>query len=161
MNILDCTLRDGGYYNNWDFEEVIVESYLSCMSEANIYYVEQGLRNFPQDHFLGAFAYTTEDFINSLKLPVGPKYGVMVDAKTILESKISVIEAIDSLFVPAHESKIDLVRIAAHFKEVEYCSEIVRYLKKLGYTVGLNLMQAGGKSDELISNKALQINDWK
>jgi len=160
MNILDCTLRDGGYYNNWDFEEVIVESYLSCMSEANIDYVELGLRNFPQDHFLGAFAYTTEDFINSLKLPVGPKYGVMVDAKTILESKISVIEAIDSLFVPAHESKIDLVRIAAHFKEVEYCSEIVRYLKKLGYTVGLNLMQAGGKSDELISNKALQINDW-
>ena len=90
MKILDCTLRDGGYYNNWDFDAVIVESYLASMSAANIDYVELGLRNFPQDHFLGAFAYTTEDFINSLELPSGPKYGVMVDAKTILQSGVSV-----------------------------------------------------------------------
>ena len=70
------------------------------------------------------------------------------------------MQAVNNLFVPASESKIDLVRIAAHFKEVEHCSKIVSHLKKLGYTVGFNLMQAGGKSDELISNKALHISDW-
>ena len=26
--ILDCTLRDGGYYTNWDFDETIVEQYI-------------------------------------------------------------------------------------------------------------------------------------
>ena len=28
LKILDCTLRDGGYYNNWDFDiELIKEIY--------------------------------------------------------------------------------------------------------------------------------------
>ena len=26
--ILDCTLRDGGYYNNWDFSKDLVNQYL-------------------------------------------------------------------------------------------------------------------------------------
>ena len=28
FNILDYTLRDGGYYNNWDFPNVFVNDYL-------------------------------------------------------------------------------------------------------------------------------------
>ena len=28
MKILDCTLRDGGYYNNWDFSPEVVTEYL-------------------------------------------------------------------------------------------------------------------------------------
>jgi len=161
MKILDCTLRDGGYYNNWDFSEEIVNEYLKAMSLANINFIELGLRNFPKPGFLGAFAYTTEVFLNSLDLPEGPVYGVMVDAKTILESGLSVIEAIDALFVPASESKIDLVRVAAHFFEVEQSGEIVEYLKQLGYTVGYNLMQAGGKPCEVIAEKAKIAKSWQ
>ena len=26
MKILDCTLRDGGYYTNWDFDDKIVDA---------------------------------------------------------------------------------------------------------------------------------------
>ena len=33
---LDCTLRDGGYYNNWEFSHELVEKYLKTMSEINI-----------------------------------------------------------------------------------------------------------------------------
>ena len=52
--ILDCTLRDGGYYNNWDFDSEVVNKYLAAMASANIDYVELGLRNFPQKKiFLG------------------------------------------------------------------------------------------------------------
>ena len=25
---LDCSLRDGGYYNNWDFNEKLINDYL-------------------------------------------------------------------------------------------------------------------------------------
>ena len=28
IKILDCTLRDGGYYNNWDFSNDLVNDYL-------------------------------------------------------------------------------------------------------------------------------------
>jgi 4-hydroxy 2-oxovalerate aldolase len=160
MKILDCTLRDGGYYNNWDFLPEVVNAYLAAMAAAKIDFVELGLRNFSQDIFLGAFAYTTETYINSLDLPFGPTYGVMVDAKTILNSELPIEEAINALFVPASESKIGLVRIAAHFAEVEKSGPIVKQLKSMGYIVGYNLMQAGGKSSELIADKANQITKW-
>jgi len=160
IKILDCTLRDGGYYNNWDFYPEVVDAYLESIASSKVEYVELGLRNFPKTTFLGAFAYTTEDFLNTLKLPIGPTYGVMIDAKTILESKLAIEEAIDSLFVPSSQSKISLVRVAAHFTEVEKSGPIVKHLKKLGYTVGYNLMQAGGKEDEIISNKAKQAFEW-
>lgn len=160
MGLLDCTLRDGGYYNNWDFSEELVESYLSAVADSNIEYVELGLRNFPKEGFLGAYAYTTESHLNSLNLPEGPIYGVMVDAKTIITSELSIKDAIDTLFIPASQSKISLVRVAAHFHEVESSGAIVEYLKELGYTVGFNLMQAGGKSSSLISEKARQAASW-
>lgn len=158
--ILDCTLRDGGYYNNWDFESEVVHAYLEAVSKANIEYVELGLRNFPKQGFLGAYAFTTEGHLNTLELPKGPTYGVMIDAKTIIESGFSVVEAINKLFVPAKESKIGLVRVAAHFHEVEDSGQIVKELKKLGYIVGYNLMQAGGKTDEVIAEKALIAKSW-
>ncbi|PMH45932.1 pyruvate carboxyltransferase [Vibrio sp. 10N.286.49.B3] len=161
MKILDCTLRDGGYYNNWDFAPEVVEAYLASVMEANIDYVELGLRNFPQVGFLGAYAYTTEKHLRTLNLPDGPIYGVMVDAKTILSSPLGVEAAIDALFIPAVESKISLVRVAAHFTEVEHSGPIVKKLKSMGYLVGYNLMQAGGKPNEVIADKARQAKEWE
>ncbi|WP_235869159.1 beta/alpha barrel domain-containing protein [Veronia nyctiphanis] len=157
MNIIDCTLRDGGYYNNWDFPKEVVEAYLNAVSAAKIDYVELGLRNFPKKEFLGAYAYTTEDHLNTLELPEGPTYGVMVDAKTILSSDLPVEQAIESLFIPAELSKINLVRVAAHFDEVEKSGPIVKKLKEMGYMVGYNLMQAGGKDSAVIATKLVKL----
>lgn len=161
MKLLDCTLRDGGYYNDWDFREDIVSEYLNSVAEARINYVELGLRSLPKKTFSGAFAYTTEEFLSSIDLPPGPIYGVMVDAKTIFEADSPLRETISSMFPRASESKIGLVRIAAHFQEVEGSCDIARELKELGYLVGLNLMQAGGKPDSLIQEKAREIAGWE
>ncbi|WBA17127.1 aldolase catalytic domain-containing protein [Salinivibrio kushneri] len=160
MKILDCTLRDGGYYNNWDFPQEVVDAYLKAVADAGINYVELGLRNFPKNGFLGAYAYTTEQHLNTLELPEGPTYGVMVDAKTILSADMNPVAAVDALFVPRAESKVDLVRIAAHFHEVEQSASMVARLKELGYIVGYNLMQSGGKPSELIAEKACIANSW-
>jgi 4-hydroxy 2-oxovalerate aldolase len=161
FSILDCTLRDGGYYNNWDFSPEIVQAYLDAMSQAKIDYVELGLRSFPKAGFDGPFAYTTEAFIQSLKLPEGPTYGVMIDAKTILESPMSIEDAVDALFIEADHSSIKLVRVAAHFHEVDLSGPIIKALKAKGYIVGYNLMQAGGKPDEVIEAKAKIATSWQ
>ena len=42
--LLDCTLRDGGYYNNWDFPIEIVNEYLESMSKSSVDIVEIGFR---------------------------------------------------------------------------------------------------------------------
>ena len=44
IKILDCTLRDGGYYNNWDFDHELVELYLKSMEDASIDVIEIGFR---------------------------------------------------------------------------------------------------------------------
>tara|TARA_B100000787_G_scaffold169962_1_gene163136 strand:+ start:13961 stop:14230 length:270 start_codon:yes stop_codon:yes gene_type:complete len=36
VTLLDCTLRDGGYYNNWDFSENLINKYLSPINKAGI-----------------------------------------------------------------------------------------------------------------------------
>ena len=47
MKILDCTLRDGGYYTNWDFDDKIVDAYIRAMNLLPIDYLELGYRNLP------------------------------------------------------------------------------------------------------------------
>ena len=34
MKILDCTLRDGGYYTNWDFDDALVTTYINAMKRS-------------------------------------------------------------------------------------------------------------------------------
>jgi len=38
MKILDCTLRDGGYYTNWDFDDKIVDAYIRYFTLADNQY---------------------------------------------------------------------------------------------------------------------------
>lgn len=139
----------------------VVDEYLNAVAKAGIDYVELGLRNFPKKAFLGAYAYTTEQHLNELELPEGPIYGVMVDAKTLLTSGLEMKETVDALFVPASQSKISFVRIAAHFHEVEASGVFVRKLKELGYMVGYNLMQSAGKPDSVITEKAVIATSWE
>ena len=65
ISLLDCTLRDGGYYNNWDFPKDLIDEYLKAMSAAKIEYVELGFRFFKKDIYLGPCAYTTSSFLET------------------------------------------------------------------------------------------------
>ena len=46
IRLLDCTLRDGGYINQWDFGEKTIKSIISRLIEAGTDIIEVGfLRN--------------------------------------------------------------------------------------------------------------------
>ena len=45
VEILDCTLRDGGYNNLWDFSESLVRRYLSALDRTGVTWVEMGYRS--------------------------------------------------------------------------------------------------------------------
>ena len=42
MKVLDCTLRDGGYYTGWNFSKNLFENYLKTVSKLNISIIELG-----------------------------------------------------------------------------------------------------------------------
>ena len=52
MKILDCTLRDGGYYTNWDFNADVVDRYIKTTNELPIDYLEVGYRNKPAKEYI-------------------------------------------------------------------------------------------------------------
>ena len=148
LNILDCTLRDGGYYNNWNFHSDLVDGYLRAMEECSVSYVELGFRFNSSDESFGPFGSTTEDFLNSLDLPSSLKYALMINGKEFLKSNEEALtKLVTKTFVPADESKITLIRVAINFDTALETKLLVKSLKELGYEVGLNLMQSSGKSE--------------
>jgi 4-hydroxy 2-oxovalerate aldolase len=159
VKILDCTLRDGGYYNNWDFSFDLVQAYLEAVALSGIDYVELGLRDFPKNFYRGPFAYTTERLLNRLSLPSGPEYGVMINAGSIITESGSVQDNVDRLFCDKEASKLSLVRVACHFHEVVVGAEIASILKGKGYLVGLNLMQAEGLTADNIEDSVSIISE--
>jgi len=161
VKLLDCTLRDGGYYNNWDFSQELIAEYLLAMDALNIDFIEIGLRTLKNESFKGGCAYSTDTFINNLVIPKGLKdrIGVMINgAELMLPASFSgkedqtayLEEALERLFSSKDESPVTLVRIACHVKEFSTCLLAATWLKNKGYLVGFNLMQvAECPSDEL------------
>ena len=91
--MLDCTLRDGGYYNNWDFDAQLVQDYLQAMLGLGVDYVELGFRGFAGSDFRGAYAFTTDAFLRSLQLPAALNVGVMVNASEVLNHPSGLLPA--------------------------------------------------------------------
>ena len=155
--IVDCTLRDGGYYCDWVFDKTLVKRYLVAMSSAGVDIVEVGFRFSTKPKFLGPYAYTSDDYLRSLALPEGPRYAVMVNAKDYLDSSAPVASQIRKSFDKQANSPVDIVRIAANREELPVARQVASALVELGYTVCLNVMQITNiPSDELqVMTKAI------
>ena len=158
--ILDCTLRDGGYYVDWDFDENTVRKYLAAVATAKIDVIEIGFRFLPANKFLGAFAYSTDEYLNSIYLPAGIPIAVMVNASELINYENGIDEAVNQLFISKHKSPVDIVRIATRVKDVEACRKIAERLNELGYRVFLNLMQVDTVEQDELVRISSQVSSW-
>lgn len=153
INLLDCTLRDGGYYNNWDFKIELINDYLKSMAKSGIEFVEIGFRSFEKNTYRGVCAYSKDEFLNEINIPKSLRIVVMVNASEIINfNNGELSKNIRKLFLPKKKSKVELVRIAAHYHELNKVETIIRTLKKMGYLVALNLMQISERTEEEIIN---------
>lgn len=161
---IDCTLRDGGYYNNWNFNKSLIDKYIKSMISLNIDYVELGFRMIDQDISKGYTAYTTDNFIDSINNIHKLKIGVMVNASDLINYKYGIIKALEKLFPKPNLTKIKLVRIACHINEINEAIKSIRWLKQKKFIVGLNLMQISNydkkmrnKISKLISKEKIDV----
>ena len=159
MKFLDCTLRDGGYYNAWDFGPELVSDYLSAMLPAGVDVVELGFRFLKNSGFKGPCAFTTDAFLQSLAIPEGLSVGVMINGADLC-TDIGFELALERLFpAPAGESPVELVRMACHFGELPQAFRSAEWLTSRGYRVGINLMQIAERTDEEIRGLSEQAAD--
>ena len=145
LTVLDCTLRDGGYYNDWDFDHDLVAAYLKAIDAARVDIVEIGFRFPPKSGFAGPYAYSTDSYLAQLPLPKRMTLGVMCNASDLLQASDGPAGAIETMFDDRASSPVSLVRIAAHLGEAAACGPAVAALRRKGYRVGFNLMQSSLK----------------
>ena len=156
IKLIDCTLRDGGYYNAWDFSTDLIHQYLDAMQSAGVDVVELGFRTLKNQGFQGPCAFTTDTFIRSLTIPPGLSLGVMVNGSELV-GEFSQKKALEMLFPnSAKDSPTDLVRIACHVHEFKEALPASNWLKAQGYRVGFNLMQVADRSETEIKALALE-----
>jgi 4-hydroxy 2-oxovalerate aldolase len=156
ITFLDCTLRDGGYYNAWDFDFSLIQDYIKAVNAAGVNFIELGFRSLNKKGFKGACAYTTDEFLRNLEIPNGVQIGVMVNASEIIKDcKMS--EAVLKQLFPEDTSSslVHLVRIACHTHEFIEALNAIVWLKARGFIVGLNIMQIGERSTEEIETLAM------
>ena len=103
--LLDCTLRDGGYYNNWNFDKKLIQKYLNAMSFQKIDYIEIGFRSLFESKNNGITFKVTDKILNSFKLPKNMKIGVMVNAAEFLKDERSIINLCNKNFTFSKKSK--------------------------------------------------------
>ena len=133
FNILDCTLRDGGYYTNWDFSTPTVDSYIQAMNSLPIDYLEVGYRNNPSRDYLGKFGYTPVSALRQIREICSKKIAVMLNEKSTKPTDLP------NLLMPI-KGLVDMVRLAVDPKNIDRAIELSKSVKDLGFEIGFNVM---------------------
>ena len=136
-NFLDCTLRDGGYYNQWHFNKKFTEKYLKIINKIGFKNVEIGFRFFESVRTKGLNAYCDPHFIKSLKIYKNINLGIMFNASDLIKHK----DKLDYFYRSIDIKKISFVRIACHLEEIKYINFFVKNLKRNKIKVMVNVMQ--------------------
>ena len=136
IKILDCTIRDGGLMNNWEFPREMVREVFKGLVEAGVDYVELGYRADKaqfnvEDH--GPWRFCDEADLRDVAFESeGTKISVMCD----------VGRTDSATFLPFDESIVSMYRIACYAKEVDKAIKLAQHAKDLGYEVCVNIMAA-------------------
>jgi len=135
IKVMDCTVRDGGLMNNWQFSDEFVKAvYKSCVS-AGIDYMEVGYKSsesaFSRD-VVGPWKFCDDKDLrrvfgeNNTKL----KLSAMADIGRIEPDDIP----------PASESLIDMMRVACYVHQTDKAVWLAEHCMDKGYEVTINLM---------------------
>lgn len=157
MHVLDCTLRDGGYYCNWDFDDGVVQRYLDAVTLSGIDLVELGFRSTNVSGFAGKFQYSKDSVLQSALAGRDLRVAVMIEAKDF--EKDNEAAGVRSLFAPAAESPVAMVRVAASYAGLERGVAAASAAHDLGYVTTLNLMQGSLLSTEQVESAVRRIED--
>lgn len=133
--LLDCTLRDGGYYTAWDFERRTVDAYLDAMARLPVSTVELGYANPPRPGYAGQYFHLTSKETARARSRLSPHQalGVMLDEKAVAP------DALPALIRPLAEH-VSVVRLAVSPGRLAEAAVLGDRLKQEGMRVGINVM---------------------
>ncbi|MDM8209874.1 aldolase catalytic domain-containing protein [Mediterraneibacter glycyrrhizinilyticus] len=152
IKILDCTLRDGGYINNWHFGRENIENIIDELEDANIDIIECGfIRDVEFDCNTSVFT-----SMNQLAERIGKKkkntlYAVMIEYHNHVEDKIPQYDGLSA----------DIIRITFRRREWSEAKSVVSELINKGYKVCVQPVGTVSYDDESLLNLIKEVNVLK
>jgi len=150
--ILDCTIRDGGLVNNWDFSVQMVQDMYAGLSEAGVEYMEIGYKNSAKllkGADAGPWRFLNEDFLKEvISRKTETKLSALVDIGRVDENDI----------LPREQSQLDLIRVATYIKDVDKALELVRKFNGYGYETSINIMALSHVMENELTEAFEEIN---
>jgi len=155
LNIIDCTIRDGGYQNNWDFDINFIDKYLSLVDKLPIDYVDLGYIR-PERKEKTYSYLSPEDLLYSKNKLEKTKISVMMDAKDWSGKLDEISTCLESCL-----ANIDLIRVSVNPLILDEHLPCVRQLLALGAPVSLNLMYLSSWDKVVYQNIKYTLEEFK
>ena len=155
IKLLDCTLRDGGYVNDWMFGEDNIQWIIQKLQNARMDIIELGYirdkeKNSP-DRAIFSDTYSTNNILKSLKKSEHSLISAMIDYGAC---------AIENI-CPQKETEIDILRVTFRKKEMNEALEYCKQIKEKGYTVFIQPVSITSYSDKEMLDLIEKINKVK
>ncbi len=151
IKILDCTLRDGGYINDWKFGFHTSRDIIKKLVDSGVDYVEVGfLRNCDYDRDTVLFNNCGE--IRPI-LPSKEKRGRTMFTAMALHNKYDI-----NKLEPCDNETVDAIRVTFHDYDIDEGLEFIKKAMDKGYRVFCNPINIMGYSDDLLLSLLAKVN---
>ena len=137
MKLLDCTLRDGGYYTNWSFDDDFVKRFVKSLDKAGVDIIEMGYKSPLKG---GKYRKCNDSFIKEIVGDCKANLAFMIDAKDFINGEVDVV-LLKDVIKPASESPFTYCRLAITPQQIDEALTMIKLLDKLGYKVIVNVMR--------------------
>lgn len=151
LKVLDCTLRDGGYCNEWKFGENNIHKIIDNLVESGIEIIECGFLTNLVQYDSNVSKYTDLNQIAEF-IPENRKGRTFVVMMNYGEYKV------DNL--PENDGKsVEGIRVAFHKKDLTSALDVCRKVKEKGYRLFVQAMVSLSYSDEEFLDLIQRVND--
>ena len=151
IKLLDCTLRDGGYINDWNFGFHTTKDIIKKLVDSQVDYVEVGfLRDCEYDKDRSLFNNCGE---MKAILPTADKRGRTRFTAMALHNKYDI-----NKLEPYDGRTIEAIRVTFHDYDIDEGLAFVEKAKEKGYKVFCNPINIMGYSDEMILKLLQKVN---
>lgn len=152
LKVIDVTLRDGGYRNNFDFCMDYILDHARLVQSSGVEYIEIGYRNGSIVHYenMGVTAYGSNEYIKTLKheLP-GMKLVLIAHATNITDADIHDMA----------EHGVAMLRFCMSEKNVDETLCLARLAKQCGIQTSINVVRISLIDFPMLANLVGKIND--
>ena len=152
IKLLDCTLRDGGYINDWKFSREMFDGIIVGLQEVGIDIIEVGMmvKNFAEE-------FTTK-FPDFERIPNLPR---IKDTPSIFTVMFTYGEAKGINIPPRKPNSVEAIRLAYFKNDYRESLKLAENFKQKGYNVFLQAMATFMYSEDELREMLLQVNQLK